>query len=35
VAPDAFALAEGLGDRSRAFRASRLAVDCLFALAGC
>jgi hypothetical protein len=31
VAPDAFALAEGLGDRSRAFRASRLAVDCLFA----
>jgi ATP/maltotriose-dependent transcriptional regulator MalT len=31
IAPDAFALAEGLGDRSRAFRASRLAVDCLFA----
>jgi DNA-binding CsgD family transcriptional regulator len=31
VAPDAFALAERLGDRSRAFRASRLAVDCLFA----
>jgi DNA-binding CsgD family transcriptional regulator/tetratricopeptide (TPR) repeat protein len=31
VAPDAFALAEALGDRSRAFRACRLALDCLFA----
>jgi hypothetical protein len=27
VAPDAFALAEGLSDRSRAFRACRLAID--------
>jgi DNA-binding CsgD family transcriptional regulator len=32
VAPDAFALAEGLGDRGRAFRACRLALDCLFTL---
>jgi DNA-binding CsgD family transcriptional regulator len=31
VAPDAFALAEGLGDRGTAFRACRLALDCLFA----
>jgi DNA-binding CsgD family transcriptional regulator/tetratricopeptide (TPR) repeat protein len=31
VAPDAFSLAEGIGDRSRAFRASRLALDSLFA----
>ena len=29
VAPDALALAEKLGDRSRAFRACRLALDCL------
>jgi DNA-binding CsgD family transcriptional regulator/tetratricopeptide (TPR) repeat protein len=29
VAPDAFALAEKQGDRSRAFRACRLALDCL------
>jgi DNA-binding CsgD family transcriptional regulator len=29
VAPDAFALAENQGDRSRAFRACRLALDCL------
>jgi DNA-binding CsgD family transcriptional regulator len=29
VAPDALALAEGVGDRSSAFRACRLAVDCL------
>ena len=29
VAPDAFALAEKHGDRSRAFRACRLALDCL------
>jgi DNA-binding CsgD family transcriptional regulator len=29
VAPEAFALAERLGDRSRAFRACHLAVDCL------
>jgi DNA-binding CsgD family transcriptional regulator/tetratricopeptide (TPR) repeat protein len=29
VAPDAFKLAGALGDRSRAFRASRLAVDCI------
>jgi DNA-binding CsgD family transcriptional regulator len=32
IAPDALALAEGLGDRSSAFRACRLALDCLFAL---
>jgi hypothetical protein len=31
VAPDAFALAEGLCDRGRAFRACRLVLDCLFA----
>jgi DNA-binding CsgD family transcriptional regulator/tetratricopeptide (TPR) repeat protein len=31
VAPEAFALAEGLGDRSMAFRVCRLALDCLFA----
>jgi DNA-binding CsgD family transcriptional regulator len=31
VAPDAFRLAEGIGDRSRAFHASRLALDSLFA----
>jgi DNA-binding CsgD family transcriptional regulator len=31
VAPEALSLAEALGDRSRAFRACRLAVDCLFA----
>jgi DNA-binding CsgD family transcriptional regulator len=31
VAPDAFALADGLDDRARAFRACRLALDCLFA----
>jgi DNA-binding NarL/FixJ family response regulator len=30
VGPDAFALAEQLGDRSRAFRACRLVLDCLF-----
>jgi DNA-binding CsgD family transcriptional regulator len=30
VAPDAFAFAEGLGDRGRAFRACRLALDCLY-----
>jgi DNA-binding CsgD family transcriptional regulator len=29
VAPDAFALAEKQGDRNRAFRACRLALDCL------
>jgi DNA-binding CsgD family transcriptional regulator len=29
VAPDAYALAETQGDRSRAFRACRLALDCL------
>jgi DNA-binding CsgD family transcriptional regulator len=29
VAPDALKLAEAVGDRSRAFRACRLAVDCL------
>ena len=29
VAPDAFALAEKQGDRSRAFRACRVALDCL------
>ena len=34
VAPDAFTLAEALGDRSRAFHACRLAVDCLFAWRG-
>jgi DNA-binding CsgD family transcriptional regulator len=31
VAPDAFGLAQGIGDRSRAFHASRLALDSLFA----
>jgi DNA-binding CsgD family transcriptional regulator len=31
VAPDTFALAEELNDRSLAFRACRLALDCLFA----
>jgi DNA-binding CsgD family transcriptional regulator len=31
VAPDAFSLAERIGDRSRAFHASRLALDSLFA----
>jgi DNA-binding CsgD family transcriptional regulator len=31
VAPDALSLAEGIGDRSRAFHASRLALDSLFA----
>jgi DNA-binding CsgD family transcriptional regulator len=31
VAPDALALAEALDDRSRAFRACRLALDCLYA----
>jgi DNA-binding CsgD family transcriptional regulator len=31
VAPDALALAERLGDRSRSFRACRLALDCLYA----
>jgi DNA-binding CsgD family transcriptional regulator len=31
TAPEALALAESLGDRSRAFRACRLVVDCLFA----
>jgi hypothetical protein len=31
VAPDALALAERGGDRSRAFRACRLALDCLYA----
>jgi DNA-binding CsgD family transcriptional regulator len=31
VAPDAFRLAEAIGDRSRAFHASRLALDSLFA----
>jgi DNA-binding CsgD family transcriptional regulator len=30
VGPDAFALAEELGDRERAFRACRLVLDCLF-----
>jgi hypothetical protein len=30
VAPDAFSLAQGIGDRSRAFHASRLALDSLF-----
>jgi DNA-binding CsgD family transcriptional regulator len=30
VGPEAFALAEKLGDRSRAFRACRLVLDCLF-----
>jgi hypothetical protein len=30
-APDALALAESLGDRGRAFRVCRLALDCLFA----
>jgi hypothetical protein len=34
VAPDAFALAEKQGDRSRAFRACRLALDCLQAQGG-
>jgi DNA-binding CsgD family transcriptional regulator len=34
VAPNALALAEGLSDRSRAFRACRLAVDCLDAQGG-
>jgi hypothetical protein len=29
VAPNAFALAEGLGDHGRAFRACRLAVECI------
>jgi DNA-binding CsgD family transcriptional regulator len=32
VAPEALTLAEGLGDRGRAFRACRLALDCLFAV---
>jgi DNA-binding CsgD family transcriptional regulator len=32
VAPEAFALAEGSGDLGRAFRACRLALDCLFAV---
>jgi DNA-binding NarL/FixJ family response regulator len=32
AAPQALALAEGVGDRGRAFRACRLAIDCLFAL---
>jgi hypothetical protein len=32
VAPDALAFANALGDRSRAFRACRLALDCLYAL---
>jgi hypothetical protein len=31
VAPEAFSLAEGIGDRGRAFHASRLALDSLFA----
>jgi hypothetical protein len=31
VAPDALSLAEGIGDHSRAFHASRLALDSLFA----
>jgi DNA-binding CsgD family transcriptional regulator len=31
VAPDAYSLAEKLGDRGRAFRACRLAMDCLVA----
>jgi DNA-binding CsgD family transcriptional regulator len=31
VAPEALGLAEGIGDRSRAFHASRLALDSLFA----
>jgi hypothetical protein len=31
TAPDALVLAEALGDRDRAFRACRLALDCLFA----
>jgi DNA-binding CsgD family transcriptional regulator len=30
VTPDALALAEALGDRARAFRTCRLALDCLF-----
>jgi DNA-binding CsgD family transcriptional regulator len=34
VATDAFSLAEGIGDRSRAFHASRLALDSLFARGG-
>jgi hypothetical protein len=33
VAPDAFALGEELDDRGLAFRACRLALDCLFAQA--
>jgi hypothetical protein len=32
VAPDALALAETQGDRTRTFRAYRLALDCLYAL---
>jgi tetratricopeptide (TPR) repeat protein len=32
VAPDALKLADGLGDRGRAFRACRFALDCLFAV---
>jgi DNA-binding CsgD family transcriptional regulator len=31
IAPDALRLADSLGDRTRAFRACRLALDCLFA----
>jgi predicted ATPase len=34
VATDAFSLAEGIGDQSRAFHASRLALDSLFAQGG-
>jgi hypothetical protein len=34
VAPEALAVAEALGDRSRAFRACRLAADCLDAQGG-
>jgi DNA-binding CsgD family transcriptional regulator len=34
AAPDAFSLAEGIGDRSRAFHASRLALDSLHASGG-
>jgi DNA-binding CsgD family transcriptional regulator len=34
VAPDALALADGLGDRGCAFRACRLALDCLFSQGG-
>jgi DNA-binding CsgD family transcriptional regulator len=34
LAPEALVLADDLGDRSRAFRACRLALDCLFSAGG-